>query len=492
MRRLSARTRWAVPGGAVAIVGIGVGVAAVASAQSAPTLPGRTPEQLLAMTERAMTRPLAPLTATVQETSNLGLPAVPAAAASASPALALPASPTVKLWYLNDRHFRVAVPVRDGETDLRADGSTLWAWDSKTQTAIRLTLSPAGPGQLPSAAPGDEVPNPEQFARQLLKAVGPSTSVTVAGSVYVAGRAAYQLSIAPRGSGSLVRQILIAIDASRHIPLRVQVFASGQAAPVIGIGFTSLSFGPPAASNYTFTPPPGAKVSKEQLPFAALPGSAGSGLGSTGLFSSFGLGALAAGELGGLSGPAGSPAGPAGPAGAGTPPPGSMPAPPKSALRKLKAEFAKSLPPGLTKAQRAAAIRQFDQQFSAAQSGTADNGGGGIPGTGAPAAASAGASGQTVLGKDWLSVGVTPPSAKAASTVRQLLSGRPLSGVPGAAGPDVAALRAWLRTAAAVHGSWGSGWLLRTPLLSVLIESNGRFLFGAVTPAVLYADAARV
>jgi hypothetical protein len=43
-----------------------------------------------------------------------------------------------------------------------------------------------------------------------------------------------------------------------------------------------------------------------------------------------------------------------------------------------------------------------------------------------------------------------------------------------------------------VHGSWGSGRLLRTSLLSVLLTSKGEILAGAVTPSVLYADAAKV
>jgi outer membrane lipoprotein-sorting protein len=48
-----------------------------------------------------------------------------------------------------------------------------------------------------------------------------------------------------------------------------------------------------------------------------------------------------------------------------------------------------------------------------------------------------------------------------------------------------------LRTAKPVHGSWGSGRLLGTRLISVLI-TKGQLLVGAVTPAVLYADAAKI
>ncbi len=39
-----------------------------------------------------------------------------------------------------------------------------------------------------------------------------------------------------------------------------------------------------------------------------------------------------------------------------------------------------------------------------------------------------------------------------------------------------------------MHGSWGSGRLLQTKLLTVLVTSDGRILAGAVSPAVLYQD----
>ena len=48
-----------------------------------------------------------------------------------------------------------------------------------------------------------------------------------------------------------------------------------------------------------------------------------------------------------------------------------------------------------------------------------------------------------------------------------------------------------LHSARHVNGSWGSGRLLRTPLISMLVTSNGRVLFGAVTPDVLYRATAQ-
>jgi len=64
--------------------------------------------------------------------------------------------------------------------------------------------------------------------------------------------------------------------------------------------------------------------------------------------------------------------------------------------------------------------------------------------------------------------------------------------ITGPAGRDVGLLGLLLKAAEPVHGSWGSGKLLRTSLISVLVTSKGQMLVGAVTPAVLYADAAKV
>ena len=49
-----------------------------------------------------------------------------------------------------------------------------------------------------------------------------------------------------------------------------------------------------------------------------------------------------------------------------------------------------------------------------------------------------------------------------------------------------------LHSATPVHGAWGSGRLLRTGLVSVLITDSGHVLIGAVTPQVLYSAAAQV
>ena len=121
---------------------------------------------------------------------------------------------------------------------------------------------------------------PQQLAQQILAAVGQTTTVGLQQNVTVAGQPAYQLSLAPKDSRSLIGQVTIAIDAAYSLPLQVQVFARGVASPVIQAGYTSLSFGRPAASNFSFTPPPGAIVKTVRVP-DTLPGGL-TGLGGLG------------------------------------------------------------------------------------------------------------------------------------------------------------------------------------------------------------------
>jgi outer membrane lipoprotein-sorting protein len=130
----------------------------------------------------------------------------------------------------------------------------------------------------------------------------------------------------------------------------------------------------------------------------------------------------------------------------------------------------------------------------------------------------AAASGIRVIGSGWLTAADLPSSALgwltgSASTGQPGGTGplpfehssshearRPAGQPPGSAGQAPARTRppgvafgplagALLGAARPVRGSWGSGQLLRTSLVSLLLASNGRILIGAVTPAVLYRAA---
>jgi hypothetical protein len=207
---------------------------------------------------------------------------------------------------------------------------------------------------------------PQQAAQQVLAAVGPTTAVSVASNVSVAGQGAYALVLAPKDHRSLVGQVQIDVDARNGVPLRLQVFARGASTPAFQVGYTAIQFVTPAAADLTFTPPPGATVTQENL-------------------------------------------------------------------------------------------------------GSGDHGK--APDT----------NGATTIGKDWLTV------LKLSSS--DLTAGPSGSGGP-ASGDSSAVLNALLGSATAVHGAWGSGKLLRTSLVTVLITDSGPAYIGAVQPSVLYAAAA--
>jgi outer membrane lipoprotein-sorting protein len=538
--RFSRRARWAVPSGAIAAVGVvAVTSSALTSAQAAPALPHRTPAQLIAAI--ATGKPPAALSGTIVINAALGLPDLPGSGDPASITSLLTGSHTIKIWYASPDKLRLALPMQLGETDLRVDGRQIWLWDSRANTATQVRL-PAAPairigghhGQLGRArqewntqsrgfAPA---PTPQAAARALLAAIGPTTTVSVASNMIVAGRPAYQLTLAPKNSQSLIGRVSIAVDASRYLPLRVQVFARGASSPAYQVGYTSISFARPAASNFSFTPPPGAKV-KTIRPPAGPP-----------------LGALSAGGAGlvfppamitcpGIRAPLNDkptgrrissancarlvPGQQAGNGGRlvmprrmlrchhvrvffnGTPkdreilpvkcamvlnravplPKGSLTLNPlradmknmriatpqhlnMSQRKRLRSALRmQALRCGITGVRRlhprAGLIASMPSAGLAFPAGALPVGPGGAP---------------RVIGSGWTAVAVFPAAGLTA----------------GSAGGPAAAL---LRSATPVHGSWGSGRLLRTSLLSVLITSDGRALIGAVTPSVLYAAAAR-
>lgn len=407
--------------GGVLVAGGALFAGTVLANASQTRIPHRTAAQLLAHMRTA--KPPAAMSATISETANLGLPTLPdipgLSSSSLSAASLLTGTHTAQIWYSAPRRLRVAVPAPFGEVDLRVNGKHVWLWNSRTQTATRYVV-PARPsarrtGSGQQAAPEGPAGSalagmtPSQAARRILALAGPTTKITVAGTVTVANRPAYQLAVSPKTGGSLISRILIAVDAQTYLPLQIQVFARGGGGPAFQFGYTSLTLGQPGSSNFSFTPPAGAHVKTAAL------------------------GGKAAGRT---------------PAGAG-------------------------------------------QEPSSGQKSSAGK-------TGALAA------GVRVIGKGWLSV-LTVPAAQA----RSLLSGAAGQGPGGqgsaayrsnltitghggqASGQGRVLYGSLMKAATTVHGWWGTGRLLRTSLVSVLITSKGTVLIGPVTPRVLYADAAK-
>jgi outer membrane lipoprotein-sorting protein len=260
--KLSRRARWAVPATGVAVAAAVIAGLQIPSAQASPNLPARTPAQLLA--EVSTDASLPPLTGTMVETTNLGLPQLPQVGNATSLSSMLTGSHTMKIYYQDARQFRVSIPQPESEVDLIRNGSTAWLWNSTENSVTKFELPADGKGKVAHVKAEATLPStpltPQQAANEVLKAVGKTTVVSVEANVMVAGEPSYQLVLAPKDDRSLVGKVTIAIDAKYGVPLRVQVFAKGAGSPAFQFGYTAIQFVAPAAGNYDFTPPPGATV----------------------------------------------------------------------------------------------------------------------------------------------------------------------------------------------------------------------------------------
>jgi outer membrane lipoprotein-sorting protein len=255
--KVSRRARWAVPGAGVAITAAAVAALQIPAAQASPDLPSRTPAQLLASISSDTKVP--PMTGTVVETASLGLPQLPQAGNPTSMTSLLTGSHTMKVYYQDANHYRLAIPQPESETDLIANGSTLWLWQSSSDSVTEFTAPADKAKHAERKLPATPL-TPQQAANQVLTAVGKTTLVSVQANVMVAGEPSYELVLAPKDQRSLVGKVVIAVDGKYGVPLRVQLYAKGAGSPAFQVGYTALQWVAPAPSNFSFTPPHGASV----------------------------------------------------------------------------------------------------------------------------------------------------------------------------------------------------------------------------------------
>jgi outer membrane lipoprotein-sorting protein len=381
--------KWAVPIAAVVLVAGAIASGPViAAVQGDPVLPERTAEQLLADAAQATRSGLKPMSGTVMQTASFGLPGLPAVSGmgGSSPVALLAGSHELKVWYGGANQVRLALPGRMSETDLIVNGDQAWLWESEANKATRIKVdaqaAQARAGEAQKAQQAQKAlptaTTPQQLAQELLKETGADTVVSVTNTEKVADRAAYQLVLAPKDGSSLVKEVRLALDGETLVPLRVQVYAKSAAEPAFEVGFTSVTFTPPSADNFAFTPPAGAKVVEEKP-----------------------LDALAAAE-------------------------------------RAKAEQ-----------KGAEGLREKVR----------------------------------TVGDGWTTVAVLPFSA-------QDLKGQAPKEQGGPGGQDTNAIvDALLKSAKPISGTWGSGKVIQTKLVSALLTDDGRLLVGAVTPEKL-AEAA--
>jgi outer membrane lipoprotein-sorting protein len=265
-RTLRRRAAWSAPVLTAAAIGAATLLPAAASADPHPSLPAKSPAQLLAAVQTA---DVSTLSGTIVETARLGLPSLPGADSSAALTwqTLVTGTHTARVWLDGADKQRLALLGQLAESDVVHNGRDVWTYASDTQT-VGHTLLPADTATKAKTAQSKAKDlqryTPQGAATEALKAIDPSTVVTVDRTARVAGQPAYTLVLTPRDTRSTVRKVLIAIDAKHNVPLRVQVFGKA-AAPAFETAFTNISYNRPAASVFAFTPPKGAKVTNDVL-----------------------------------------------------------------------------------------------------------------------------------------------------------------------------------------------------------------------------------
>ncbi|GAB3609134.1 sigma-E factor regulatory protein RseB domain-containing protein [Humibacter ginsengiterrae] len=211
----------------------------------------------------------------IEQTSDLGLPELPSGAlgstgssgsssAQASSILELLTASHKAQVYV-DGHGKQRIQVLDSlaERDVVRNGTDLWTWDSKTNKAVHVKL----PSKTAThdGASGTPTATPQSLADELVQNASKTSTLTVSkGSV--ASHDVWRLTITPKTADTLVGKAVLSVETRTGVPLAAEIDARGQKTPAVSVAFTRVDFGTPAASNFTFTPPKGAKVTQKTLP----------------------------------------------------------------------------------------------------------------------------------------------------------------------------------------------------------------------------------
>ncbi|MFJ1549938.1 outer membrane lipoprotein carrier protein LolA [Streptomyces sp. NPDC088246] len=270
--------RYIVPVTVAGVAAATIGLVPALASTGDPDLPKITAQQLI---EKIAASDTQQLSGTVKISTDLGIPSLGGLAGSfvqgdtGSAKGDSTADPQTKMTELaSGTHTlrvaadgpdkqRVSILENAAEYSLIHNGDQVWAYDSGTNQAYHATEDGSGKESGHSTRAPEGVPTtPKALAEQVLKAAGPTTSVTVDGTAQVAGRDAYKLLIKPRQSGSTIGSVTVAVDAKTGVPLKFTLLPSSGGKAVVDAGFTKVDFAKPAASSFTFTPPKGAEVTE--------------------------------------------------------------------------------------------------------------------------------------------------------------------------------------------------------------------------------------
>jgi outer membrane lipoprotein-sorting protein len=276
--------RWGAPAFVAVVIALLALVPKISASAATPNLKPLTAQELIAQVQQTKVKAIS---GTIKLTVN-GIPSLGSLATGLAggggggfdPLTFLSGSHTATVAASPDG-FKISYPSSSlSEQDLVTNGHDLWTWQSQGSKVTHTILPAKGAHQAngaekPTAASNEQasgVQTPDQVAQNLLSKVQPTTTVSVTNNTYVANhKPAYQLVLKPIDKFSTVDRVVVAVDGTTFAPLRVQFFpkAPKGSPAAIDFGFTSISYTAPSAKAFTFTPPPGAKVTSKDQSAAA-------------------------------------------------------------------------------------------------------------------------------------------------------------------------------------------------------------------------------
>jgi outer membrane lipoprotein-sorting protein len=162
---------------------------------------------------------------------------------------------TGRLWLTNDGRGRLELQSEAGDAQIVWNDTKVTVYDASTNNAYVFTL-PADT----NAAPKDETPPTVADITDFLTNLSKDATVSGAQPDNVAGQPAYTVSVSPKHDGGLLGEAQLAWDAAQGVPLRVAVYAQGNAKPALELKATEISYGAVSDADVNVSPPAGAKV----------------------------------------------------------------------------------------------------------------------------------------------------------------------------------------------------------------------------------------
>jgi len=163
-------------------------------------------------------------------------------------------------WYRSPGEWRSDVITQTGETDTYQTGNGTFQWDYSENLLTQITG--AQPVRLPRAA--DLLP--PSLALRLLSFASSATHFSRLPTQRIAGVDAAGLRLAPDDPDTTIAAVDIWADPATGLPVEVEIFGQGSAAPVLVARFLDLTQSRPPLSVVTPDPAPGVGTTTTRLP----------------------------------------------------------------------------------------------------------------------------------------------------------------------------------------------------------------------------------